>query len=72
MKPEGPLDEPIFPPGSAPQGFWEDSARTIMKSAREIMEIVKVTSERQVLVESPMVGFAIWTAAFAGAQILVS
>lgn len=64
--PEGPLDEPKFPPGSAPEGFWKDSARRVFKSAREIMEIVRITTERQVLVESPQVGFAIWTAAFAG------
>ena len=65
-KPEGPLDEPTFPSGSAPNGFWEDSARHIFRSARVIMDIVRITSERQVLVESPQVGFAVWTAAFAG------
>lgn len=65
-KPEGPLDEPTFPAGSAPEGFWEESAKQIFRSAREIMEIVRITSDRQVLVESPQVGFAIWTAAFAG------
>ena len=65
-KPDGPLDEPTFEPGSAPEGFWEESARLCFKSARDIMEIVRVTSDRQALVQSPQVGFAVWTAAFTG------
>lgn len=66
--PSGPLDEPTFPPDKydIPKGFWEQSAELIFKSARDIMEIVRVTSDRQVLVESPQVGFAVWTAAFVG------
>jgi len=66
QKPSGPLDEPTFPPESVPVGFWEESAEIMFKSARDIMEIVRVTSDRQVLVESPQVGFAVWTAAFVG------
>ncbi|OBT60283.1 hypothetical protein VE03_10295 [Pseudogymnoascus sp. 23342-1-I1] len=33
------------------------------------MDIVRVTSDRQVLVESPQVGFAIWSAAFIGYSV---
>ncbi|OBT65886.1 hypothetical protein VE03_05406 [Pseudogymnoascus sp. 23342-1-I1] len=66
--PSGPLDEPTFPPDKydTPEGFWEESAELIFKSARDIMDIVRVTSDRQVMVESPQVGFAVWTAAFVG------
>ncbi|OBT60273.1 hypothetical protein VE03_10396, partial [Pseudogymnoascus sp. 23342-1-I1] len=66
--PTGPLDEPTFPPHKydIPEGFWDESAKLIFKSARDIMDIVRVTSDRQVLVESPQVGFAIWSAAFIG------
>jgi hypothetical protein len=66
--PSGPLDEPMFPKEKydVPEGFWEESAEHIFKAARDIMEIVRVTADRQVLVESPQVGFAIWTAAFVG------
>ncbi|KFY83000.1 hypothetical protein V498_08340, partial [Pseudogymnoascus sp. VKM F-4517 (FW-2822)] len=66
--PSGPLDEPTFPPDKydIPEGFWEESAELIFKSARDIMDIVRVTSDRQVMVESPQVGFAVWTAAFVG------
>jgi hypothetical protein len=66
--PSGPLDEPTFPPDKydVPEGFWDESAELIFKSARDIMDIVRVTSGRQVLVESSQVGFAIWSAAFIG------
>lgn len=66
--PNGPLTEPRFPPDKydIPEGFWDESAELIFKSARDIMDIVRVTSDRQVLVESPQVGFAIWSAAFIG------
>ncbi|KFY72668.1 hypothetical protein V499_07166 [Pseudogymnoascus sp. VKM F-103] len=66
--PSGPLDEPTFPPDKydIPEGFWDESAELIFKSARDIMDIVRVTSDRQVMVESPQVGFAVWTAAFVG------
>ncbi|KFY45116.1 hypothetical protein V494_01137, partial [Pseudogymnoascus sp. VKM F-4513 (FW-928)] len=66
--PSGPLDEPTFPPDKydVPEGFWDESAELIFKSARDIMDIVRVTSDRQVMVESPQVGFAVWTAAFVG------
>ena len=66
--PSGPLDEPTFPPDKydIPEGFWDESAELIFKSARDIMDIVQVTSDRQVMVESPQVGFAVWTAAFVG------
>ncbi|KFX90405.1 hypothetical protein O988_08213, partial [Pseudogymnoascus sp. VKM F-3808] len=66
--PSGPLDEPTFPPDKydIPEGFWDESAELIFKSARDIMDIVRVTGDRQVMVESPQVGFAVWTAAFVG------
>lgn len=67
-KPEGPLDPPIFSPDryDVPPGFWEDSARECFKAARQIMDLVSSCQEWSALVETPIVGFAIYTAAFSG------
>lgn len=67
-KPCGPLDPPTFPPDKyqIPEGFWEESARYIFKSARDIVEIVRSVAKNNRLVQSAIVGFAIWQAAFVG------
>lgn len=67
-KPEGPLDPPLFSPDKydVPPGFWTDSARQCFKSAREIMDLVRTCQEWNVLVETPIIGFAIYTVAFVG------
>lgn len=65
-KPSGLPNELDFPSEKVPTGFWEESANLLFKSARDIMELVRVASERQVLVESPQVAFAVWNAAFLG------
>ncbi|KAI9797455.1 MAG: hypothetical protein M1833_005495 [Piccolia ochrophora] len=68
-KPEGPLDPPLFTPPEKfgmPRGWWEQSARECFKSARDIIELVRVCQDWSVPVETPMVGFAIYTVAFSG------
>lgn len=67
-KPEGPLDPPLFPPSKydVPPGFWEESARQCFRSARELMDLVKTCQEWNALVETPIVGFAIYTVVFVG------
>ncbi|MBE7182451.1 MAG: hypothetical protein INR71_14810 [Terriglobus roseus] len=67
-KPEGPLDPPDFPAGqySVPQEFWLDSARQVFKSARDTMNLVRTCQEWGNMVETPLVGFAVYMAAFAG------
>lgn len=67
-KPEGPLDPPLFPADKydVPPGFWEDSARQCFKAARDIMDLVRACDDCRVLVETPIVGFAIYTVAFVG------
>ena len=67
-KPEGPLDPPLFPPEKydVPPGFWEDSARECFKAAREIMDLVRSCQEWGALVETPIVGFAMYNVAFVG------
>ncbi|KAK5121812.1 hypothetical protein LTR85_004687 [Meristemomyces frigidus] len=67
-KPEGPLDKPTFPPNeyNVPPGFWDESARECFRSAREIMDLVGSCQEWNALVETPIVGFAIYTVAFVG------
>lgn len=67
-KPEGPMDPPCFPPdrSDVPRGFWDESARECFKSARDIMDLVRTCQEWSALVETPIVGFAIYTVAFTG------
>lgn len=67
-KPEGPLDPPLFPPMKydVPHGYWEDSAQQCFKAARDLVDLVRTCQEWDVLVESPIVGFAIYTVAFVG------
>ncbi|KAK2784077.1 hypothetical protein FQN52_009347 [Onygenales sp. PD_12] len=66
--PQGPIDEPCFPPEKChvPEGFWRDSARELFKAARQMTELVKACQDRGVLMETPLVGFAIYNAAFIG------
>ncbi|KAL2006318.1 hypothetical protein VTN00DRAFT_9972 [Thermoascus crustaceus] len=67
-EPVGPLDEPTFPMDkyNTPEGFWRDSARELFKAARQMTDLVVTCHERGVLVENPLVGFAIYNAAFIG------
>ncbi|KAL2846773.1 fungal-specific transcription factor domain-containing protein [Aspergillus pseudodeflectus] len=64
-EPMGPLDEPVDKTGM-PEGFWRDSARELFAAARHLMDLVVTCQERGVLVENPLVGFAIYNAAFIG------
>jgi len=65
-KPRGPLDEPIFSENEyrIPNGFWGESAKTIFKSAIDIVVIFRTCQENNALPESPRTGFALWQAAF--------
>jgi hypothetical protein len=67
-KPQGPLDPPLFPSDKydVPPDFWEDSARDCFKAARDIMDLVRSCQEWNVLVETPIIGFAIYTVSFTG------
>ena len=64
-EPVGPLDEPVDKTGM-PEGFWRDSARELFAAARQLMDLAVTCQERGVLVENPLVGFAIYNAAFVG------
>ncbi|KAK2801403.1 hypothetical protein FQN49_008910, partial [Arthroderma sp. PD_2] len=68
MDPQGPLDEPSYPPEryTVPDSFWKDSARELFRAARQMVELVRTCHERGVLMETPLVGFAIYNAAFMG------
>lgn len=67
-RPQGPLDPPMFPPEkhAVPPNFWEDSARECFKAARDVMDLVRSCQEWSALVETPIVGFTIYTVAFVG------
>lgn len=64
--PEGPLDEPKFAEGSAPPGFWEESAEQVFKPARDIVDLINICQGCGKLPMSALVVFSIWTAAFVG------
>ncbi|KAK4155415.1 hypothetical protein C8A00DRAFT_41966 [Chaetomidium leptoderma] len=63
-KPVGPLDEPTFPAGQEPEGFWETSAEEIFHAAKEIVDLTEICRDK--LPMSSLVLFAVWTAAFVG------
>ncbi|KAL4896214.1 hypothetical protein BDV59DRAFT_172311 [Aspergillus ambiguus] len=67
-EPVGPLDEPLFPAEKmgAPETFWRESARELLSAARQMMDLAVTCQDRGVLVETPLVGFAIYNAAFIG------
>ncbi|KAJ5674206.1 hypothetical protein N7462_009645 [Penicillium macrosclerotiorum] len=68
-EPVGPLDEPLFPSDKVngpPETFWRDSARDLFKAARQMIDLVVTCQGRGALVENPLVGFAIYNAAFIG------
>lgn len=67
-EPVGPLDEPVFPADKAntPDGFWRDSARELFRAARQMIDLAVTCQERGALVENPLIGFAIYNAAFVG------
>lgn len=67
-EPVGPLDEPLFPADKSPlsDGFWRESARELFIAARQMMDLVATCQDRGVLVENPLVGFAVYNAAFVG------
>lgn len=66
-EPVGPLDEPVFPVDKGtPDGFWRDSARELFRAARQMIDLAVTCQERGALVENPLIGFAIYNAAFIG------
>jgi hypothetical protein len=66
-KPQGPLDESVrYEAAEAPPGFWEDSAREMFKAGRDMMDLVQACQSRGSLVETPILGFGLYTVAFVG------
>lgn len=67
-KPEGPLDPPLLSPleYGVPPGFWEQSASECFSAARDIINLVRSCQEWSALVETPIIGFALYTVAFVG------
>lgn len=67
-RPQGPLDAPLFPATetNAPYVFWEESAKELFRSARNLIDMVQTCYEWHVLPETPIVGFAIYSVALTG------
>ena len=64
-RPEGPLYNPPDQ-RDMPDDFWADSARQLFKAARDIMDLVQACQFRGMLVETPILGFGLYTVAFVG------
>jgi len=65
--PSGPIDAPLVPNDpQMPNGWWDQSASRIFKSARDIVDLVRAASYRERLVQSPPIALAIFTSAFCG------
>jgi hypothetical protein len=61
QSPAGPLDEPVppeLPPGL--EGYWEENARTCFQAARAFNDLMWTCKEERALVETPIVGFAMF------------
>lgn len=66
-EPVGPLDDsPFAEKTTAPEGFWRESARQLFSAGRHMMDLVLACQERGMLVENPLVGFAVYNAALLG------
>ncbi|KAF1989429.1 hypothetical protein K402DRAFT_272454 [Aulographum hederae CBS 113979] len=67
-KPQGPLDPPLFSPEEyqIPPRFWEESARTLFSSCRETIDLLRTSQEWGGLMETPIIGFTLYTVAFIG------
>lgn len=68
-EPVGPLDEPLlrreeYP--DMPSGFWEQSAATCFKSAREVIRLLRLVHQLNAMPETPIVAFTIFVAGFCG------
>ncbi|KAK1836379.1 fungal-specific transcription factor domain-containing protein [Podospora conica] len=63
-KASGPLDEPVFAPGTEPPGFWDESCEEIFQAGRDIVDLIDICRDK--LPMSALVLFAVWTAAFVG------
>lgn len=62
--PQGPIDEPTFPPESVPQGYWDRSARKLFRASRNIINLIDLCGDK--LPHSSLAAFVIWTVAFVG------
>ncbi|BDD62959.1 hypothetical protein MPDQ_007854 [Monascus purpureus] len=67
-EPMGPLDDPFFPIDKmiAPDGFWQENAKELFRTAREMIDLAVSCQERGALVENCLVGFAIYNAVLVG------
>lgn len=69
-KPSGPLDGTHFDTIPSPPGFWEDSARECFAAARDIVDLISSFQEWGVVVETPLVGFALYNVALLGVYVI--
>jgi hypothetical protein len=69
-KPSGPLDGSRFDTIPSLHGFWEDSARECFAAARDIVDLIGSFQEWGVVVETPLVGFALYNVALLGVYVI--
>jgi hypothetical protein len=68
LKPEGPLDEPKVTeqlPRDQPN-YWVDKATECFEYVRDFVNVLQSLKDRNLVVESPFTGYAIYKAAWCG------
>lgn len=68
--PEGPLDHSLDPPEHhVPPNYWKLSTRKLLKCARDLLKLLHTCQEWGVLVETPIIGFAVYNIALVGESL---
>lgn len=67
-KPQGPLDEPLVTEPLPPDqpNYWVDKAAECFEYVRDFVSILQSFKDRNLVVESPFIGHAVYKAAWCG------
>ncbi|KAK2747558.1 hypothetical protein FQN57_002051 [Myotisia sp. PD_48] len=64
----GPVEDPSLPPEThqATAKFWKEGAQELFRASRQMTELIRTCHDRGVLMETPIVGFALYNAVLMG------
>lgn len=67
-EPIGPLDAPKIPKQKVPpnENYWRNQASNCFGAARSLVDLLHTCQEANLLVETPLAGFATWQAVHCG------
>jgi hypothetical protein len=68
QKPQGPMDAPLVtePVPGDQQNYWEDKAKECFEYVRDFVSALRSFKDRDLVVESPFIGHAVYKAAWCG------